>query len=48
MRLSTIRSAIAALLHYPEWQSRLKTRGRKDASLRSRSNRRKAQRRSKG
>ena len=29
---------------YPEWHSRRKTRGRRDASLRSRSNRRKGNR----
>lgn len=29
---------------YPEWRSRRKTRGQRDASMRSRSNRRKAQR----
>lgn len=29
---------------YPEWHSRRKTKGRRDASLRSRSNRRKAAR----
>ena len=30
-------------LYYPEWRSKRKTRGRRDASLRNRSNRRKAQ-----
>lgn len=30
--------------HYPEWRSRVKTRGGRDGSLKSRSNRRKAAR----
>jgi hypothetical protein len=30
---------------YPEWRSLRKTRGRRDASLKARANRRKAQRR---
>jgi hypothetical protein len=36
--------AIPETRRYPEWRSLRKTRGAKDASLRSRSNRRKAQR----
>lgn len=45
---SAPRAAIAApgirARRYPEWRSRRKTRGRRDASLRSRGNRRKAAR----
>lgn len=40
--LATIRQGHQTSRRYPEWRSARKTRGQRDASLRARSNRRKA------